>query len=128
MDATKFALFAAIAILAPCGCGNDKGTAIPEETLDFSAYESKTFEEMPTNLSNRFVEVKLQQDSSDFILSYVNKAVNRCNKLYVLDEGEGKICVFKESGEGDFVLSRVGRGPQEYLQITDFDVDKDGDI
>lgn len=48
--------------------------------------------------------------------------------MYVLDKRQKKIVVFDDQGVGLLVLHKVGQGPEEYLQITDFDVDNNGQI
>lgn len=118
-------MMAAPLLMTSCG---QRQTVAAEETVNLQNPTFKPFEEMPTLLADKFTKVTLQQDSSDVPFTSLNKAIKNGGKFYVLDNRQHRIGVFKENGEKDIDLSRRGRGPQEYIQITDFDVNKDGGI
>lgn len=50
------------------------------------------------------------------------------NKIYIQEYSKYKLLVYDDSGNPVLKLDYRGRGPNEYLQITDFDVDTDGNI
>ena len=60
--------------------------------------------------------------SKAFKVEYIN------NKIYILDQNHYRLVVFEDSGAPVFKLDYKGRGPNEYLQITDFAVAPDGTL
>lgn len=73
--------------------------------------------------------IKLQnQDSEDFAFGGIKTIRIRNSHIFIMDNKQKKICVFGMDGSNVSVLDYMGRGPQEYLTITDFDVDKQNNV
>lgn len=69
------------------------------------------------------------ETSDEALMSGVHKMLVRGNRIYVADySGAGIIFVFDFQGKLVLKINRVGRGPGEYIQITDFDISESGDI
>lgn len=69
----------------------------------------------------------LNNDDMSYSFSSIAKVVIKDN-IYILEEGNKKLLIFNIDGEPIRTLAYRGRGPKEYLQITDFDVDAKGNI
>ena len=69
----------------------------------------------------------LLDSSEKYLFGAADKILFR-DDIYVLDKRQKKIVVFDKLGNGMNVLHRLGQGPGEYLQITDFSVAEDGTI
>ena len=69
------------------------------------------------------LEVEVQAALGDIV-----KAVMRNGKLYLVGENRNTLVVLPMDGGSCAVLAKQGRGPGEYLSITDFDVDDNGNI
>lgn len=75
----------------------------------------------------RFVRLSSGENNS-FGFSGIDRIEILNNKIYILDNSHYRLLVFEDSGAPAFKLDLRGRGPNEYLQISDFDVDEDGTI
>lgn len=64
-------------------------------------------------------------DSS--LIKYIYKVVYDNNRYYVFDYMQAEILTFDEAGKFLFKISDRGQGPEEYLNISDFDIDKQND-
>ena len=69
------------------------------------------------------LEVEVQAALGD-----MTKAVMRNGKLYLVGENRNTLVVLPMDGGDCAILAHHGRGPGEYLSITDFDVDNDENI
>jgi len=70
----------------------------------------------------------LEETSYDYMISSADKIIIKDSISYILDQSQRKIVSFNMSGRPLSFLARKGRGPMEYLQISDFDVDGKGNI
>ena len=112
-------------LLASCADRGTDGTVV----IKFKEYKevqvSSPFEMM--GVEPRYVHL-VSDDTDAFFYSDIIRAEYRNNKIYILDKSQEKLLVFRDDGTPSFKLDYRGRGPNEYLQITDFDVDKEGAI
>lgn len=66
---------------------------------------------------------------SECLMSSINKILVRDNKIYILDNDvANSIFVFSLEGKFIYKINKPGKGPGEYISLTDFDVDKFGKI
>lgn len=72
--------------------------------------------------------VELADTSKEYSFTEISKLVFKKDKFYISDWRTRRIIVFDLNGNPVFVLNRRGRGPEEYLQVTDFDVDNSGGL
>ncbi len=85
-----------------------------------------------TKLSNflghyRIIPLELNTES---IIGRVNKIVKRNDIFYILSDDK-RIHAFDTNGRFLFVLDKLGKGPEEYVYIGDFDIylnDRDAEI
>ena len=78
------------------------------------------------DLSNLFSErifTKQLQNPLNYVIGKMGKCIVSDSLLYILDKQKERICIFSiANGNAKGSISRLGRGPQEYLKITDFDI------
>lgn len=116
-------------VLAMCiaGCSRAIDTAV-QETIPFSRMTVKEYDDMPAGLLSQAKYIILKPHAQEDMFKEIDKIVYSSGKLYILDWFSRKIVVLDETGNPVSVLAKSGRGPGEYLQITDFDVDDSGNI
>lgn len=66
--------------------------------------------------------VKLESTDKSFI-GNINKVIVFEDRIYVLDIQTSSLFVFNMDGKFIFKISRIGRGPEEYIQLDFFDID-----
>jgi len=73
--------------------------------------------------------IPLQTTDSSLLGDLVRKIVNIDNKVYILNSGlEDEILCFNTDGKFSYKINKTGRGPEEYLSITDFDISYDNSL
>lgn len=72
----------------------------------------------------------LQTTDSSLLGDVVLKIVNIDNRIYILNsvEDEDEILCFNTDGKFSYKINKTGRGPEEYLSITDFDISYDNTL
>lgn len=101
-------------------CTNNKSNKLLFENIE-------TIENIDTLITQvRYVPLK---GIGDEYLGSIDRIVYRGGKIYVLDVlVSQKIMVFDSNGFFLYQINRKGKGPGEYLSITDFDVDSNGNV
>ena len=95
------------------------------QRISFSDYSSVPFGQ---HLDKMIVVPLSDNGMDDYMFSGFDKVICKNNNIYILDQLNRKIVIFNHAGNPIMSFSRRGRGPEEYLQITDFDVSEDGSI
>ncbi len=92
-------------------------------------YKMKSFEydDFPDGIFS-VLDMVVLDSGEEYLFSQIDKAVCRGCNIYLLDWIQRKIFTYNIGGSALSVLCKKGRGPGEYLQITDFDVDEQGHI
>lgn len=102
-------------------------TMLPVDTIswsDFVVEETEIFPAQDLVKGKRYIKL---DSNEEYLFGGADKMLFR-EKIYILDRRQKKIVVFNQEGDGVNVLRRVGQGPEEYVQITDFSVDSEGNI
>ena len=105
-------------------------TDIDEVTL-VTVNEYKILEDItPSEFINTDPVYICFSDTSDLSFSFkeISKIVIKNDKIFILESGNRRLLVFNKTGEPYSKMEYRGRGPKEYLQITDFDVDDEDNI
>ena len=110
------------------GCGRQDKTASETVNIPFDRAERLSYGSLPEDFLGGLEYVTLRPEGQDYLFAEADKVIYRNGQLYIMDWISRKIVSFKEDGQPGTALHKRGRGPGEYLQITDFDVDKDGSI
>ncbi len=64
---------------------------------------------------------------NECLISQIFKIILYGDKIFIKDK-IGKLFVFKINGKYLYEIGKKGRGPGEYIELRDFDIDKDGNI
>lgn len=125
----KLLLIGGFCILCLIGCNTKKDRCdllIDSDTVHF--FKLKKIEKnIPYDLAKEREYIKLD-NSDQFLFRGIDKVKITDKYIYVLDGRLKRIIVFDLFGNGIIKLDKLGQGAEEYLQITDFDVNSSGDI
>lgn len=123
---TKLLIFAMIFFLS-CGSkrSSDSSNSDSIIRIDLLSEPKATVTKLSEFAAN--VEyIPLQTTKNSLLGEFVLKIVNVDNKFYIRNSGlGGEIMCFNGNGKFLFKLQNLGRGPEEYTSITDFDVSSD---
>lgn len=126
---SKLLVITGLFVLFFVGCNKKKEKSdllIDSDTVCFFSLK-KTEKNIPYDLAKERKYIKL--DNSDrFLFRGIDKVKVTDNYIYVLDGRLKRVIVFDVLGKGVITLDKFGQGAEEYLQITDFDVNSSGDI
>ncbi len=116
--------FAAMMLLASCHNAMDQAFV----RIDYNSFKSVSIAD-PCAIDGLILRsFFLEETSHDYMISSADKIVIKDSIIYILDRSQRKIVSFDMNGRPLSFLARRGRGPLEYLQISDFDVDDNGSI
>lgn len=82
-----------------------------------------TNEAPDTAYSTSYTQVNLETKGAPSFLKEVNRIYFDEEKFFILDKGLRKIVIFNSSGKYLSTIDRIGRGPTEYNQLSDFYLD-----
>lgn len=120
-------------MLYSCVSNSEKGTGISstERDSDFRIINIDNAEEQEKILFSSFFtspKTIILEFKEDCIISEISSLEMYKNKLYVLDNRLDEMFVFDKDGSFLCKIGSVGEGPGEYLEITDFTINKEDDI
>lgn len=122
-----FAASAVIMAVVFCRCTGSTvdtdGTVIP-----FREMQERTYSDIAGKIAGSIRYIVYNATSEEQLFSEPDKVIFRNGMLYIHDWQNRRIIAVGENGNFLFSLDKRGRGPGEYLQITDFDVDGSGGI
>lgn len=72
------------------------------------------------------VELVILEAADESLIKDMSKVVSKNNKYYILDYSLARILIFDESGNFLSKLDNKGNGPNEYVSLTDFEVNDNG--
>lgn len=72
--------------------------------------------------------IKLLSTHDDFLFKEINKIRIVNNQIYILDGRLKNLLVFDINGVSKSKIGTKGNGPNEYIDIADFDIDSEGNI
>lgn len=105
---------------------NSDSESIPYDNLQVMSYE-----DISEDLFGNMQYTVLKADSAEYMFTSPQKIVYKDNTFYIHDwvnPRNSKLIAFDNKGNPVLSLNKRGRGPGEYLQISDFDIDENGDI
>jgi hypothetical protein len=123
-------IFCVSALFIIIGCSTKKKSQplvdIEIETIDFSTL-MKLDGYIPQSLV-KSIKYILLDNSSEVLFKRIDKIKITEDRIYVLDSRLKRLIVFDSAGVGLGRIGSRGQGPEEYLQVTDFDVNNVGDV
>lgn len=120
-------LFLLFIVLQLAGCAR-QGRQDGCEVVVFDCPSHSTFSSLENMFSKADFLVPEIGENNDFMFSFPEQVSYVDGRLYILYGRNSKIAVFGKDGRPETCLSKKGRGPQEYLQISYFDIDGKGNF
>lgn len=108
-------------------CTNQPGKRSVIGTIDLDNLHERTFS-WETLLGENLKVIELQDTSKEYSFMEISKLVCWKDRIYISDWKTRRIIIFGQDGQPVSVLNRRGRGSEEYLQVSDFDVDDEGGL
>jgi hypothetical protein len=102
-----------VCLLASCGGGSQK-------TSDEMTISMKT--NVPVEELVKDATLIPLETTDDCLLGDLEKIYESDGRLYILDMNRTTVFVFDISGKFLYKIERRGQGPEEYLEVSDFDV------
>lgn len=98
--------------------------------VDYTSAVKKPLSEIPSALLGEKEYILLDNSNEDCLLMKVDKMMEADGRIYVLDgyPRAPRIVAFDKQGKAIAPVGKWGQGPEEYLNIADFCIDKNGDI
>ncbi len=119
-------VFSILAILFKCSenkNSNEKSDIIKVDRLNVT----NDFK-IPSRFIDSVQFIKLTSENDDLLISRISVVEISKDKIYILDDRQKKLVVFDHKGNAIAQVGKKGQGPNEYLQITHFDVDSEGNV
>ncbi len=101
---------------------------IDREVISWGKMTQKIYSDLPTEVINSLKYTVLDPEQQDYMFADADKIVFRDGVFYILDWMNGRVVAYSEDGKPVLALSRQGRAENEYLEISDFDVDEQGNL
>ena len=115
----KLLLFLIMPFFTACTPSAPKMQTVYEINIDSIS------EALPELAQIKYVPLETTDSS---LIGNIDKILYQNNKYYILDKVEKKILVFDRQGKAMQIIHKVGQGPGEYLEPSDIDIDKEGNI
>ena len=114
-----------LALLIFQGCKNNENRA-GYPTTHLPLKNPKIFKHGDFVDSVSFVNLELNENS---LFASLDKMLFKNGNYYIFDRmGQPHVYVFSGSGKFISKIGSIGRGPQEYMRLRDFDVDNSGNV
>ncbi|MDR1098353.1 MAG: 6-bladed beta-propeller [Tannerella sp.] len=101
------------------------------EVIDFTSFSEIEVAEFPEAIVREKMYINLDGSNEELLFSKIDRVKIINDRIYVLgrqDIRTKKLLVFDRTGTGIGAVGRRGQGPEEYIQISSFDVNERGDI
>lgn len=118
-------LFVGVVALV-AGCSGEKVSA-NVEVIDILNFKERPWSELPSDVITPEY-IRLSSEGDSILLGNVDDIKMAAGKIYVRDWKNKRIAIFGMDGTGQKSLMRYGRGPGEYLNVSEFEVDSTGNI
>ena len=122
-------VFCAIIVIASSCSIADNGS--DSESIPFNKLQVTSYDDILEDLFGNMEYTVLKTDSTEYMFTSPQKIVYKDNTFYIHDwvnPRNSKVVAFDNKGNPVLSLNKRGRGPGEYLQISDFDIDDNKDL
>lgn len=100
---------------------------VPVEHIDFFSLTQKDINDIPNEYFSDIKYVNIQPDSN-LLFSEIHKIEIQDSCIYIMDSFQKLLGIFDMSGHGIGKVGDIGRASSEYLNLSDFSIDKNGNI
>lgn len=73
----------------------------------------------------RFISLETTQQS---IINRIDKCIVKGDRFYILDKKQQSVFVFTNEGKFITRINRLGKGANEYIELTDFEIGEEGEL
>ncbi|MDR1338841.1 MAG: 6-bladed beta-propeller [Prevotellaceae bacterium] len=120
-------------VLPGAGCQHHGGTATSDgvEIIDFTSFSETEVEQFPDAIVRERTYINIDASNEELLFKAIDKIKIINDRIYIMgrqDVRTEKLFVFDRTGAGVGVVGQRGQGPEDYLQISDFDVNERDDI
>ncbi len=120
----KIFLFISLILIVSCGKKSNNKVSVEEDKVG-KRIEIKEHDISRVDYSSFLKMKSFTRLSNDVPVGNVQRAIIKNNKLYIADSQPKIICFDIESGEIEFEISKMGKGPGEFITVTDFLVNEE---
>lgn len=117
-------------ILSLCiSCNNLKKSNDTAITLiDFQSFKQYEFSQIEKKIIKEKIYINLAAEEDSFLFYQINTIKINNDRIFIQDDRSKSLLVFDMNGQGITKVGSFGRGPGEYTNIADFDIDHNGFI
>lgn len=126
-DKQPILLIGILLFLVGCDSRKKVDYDVPVSIIDYESLTSRNFEQIPEDIVSK-MEFVAFDTVSDALFGRVDKVKFVDSSLFILDQRLNAILEFDRSGKFIRKFQRKGRALYEYLQITDFDIDRESGV
>jgi hypothetical protein len=101
------------------------------EVIDFASFSEIEVEKFPKAIVREKMYINLDASNDELLFSKIDRVKIINDRIYILGSQGIRmkaLLVFDRTGTGIGAVGRRGQGPEEYIQISSFDVNERGDI
>lgn len=98
---------------------------VPIENIDFFSLKQKKISDLIEQKNEKYILLK---SKDDMILGRIDKAMIHLGRIYLMDKRLKSLVVYDDNGYSITKVGQFGQGPKEYINISDFDVDDNGNV
>lgn len=120
-------LFSILLIYCSCNQSNVKDSIATGDIKDIKVPDNQSGTPKLDDLIRK-VEIVPLETTNESIFKSIDQLIYQNKKIFIHDMDLQELYVFDLEGSFLFRLNQRGRGPQEYQDMRDVDVDKNGDI
>lgn len=122
-------LFYLLLIYCVYSCNKKSDENVYSDYILIDNYEEVEIDEIPSKFIDNKKYIHLYSDDVNLQFKEITKIMIMDDLVYILDEVSRNLLIYdKKTGEALRSVGRRGSGPDEYILISDFDVDNDGNI
>lgn len=122
----KKILYLSICLITFTGCSKKTKNIVEVCTIKVNINRNDNPSEINKYL--RFSHYVPLQTDQNILIGEINKIQIINDKIYILDWKQAVLFIFEPDGNFVSKIARKGRGPEEYLYVSDFEVTADGSI
>lgn len=127
MSNIRVVLFVLLIFLSSCRSNFGDGGTDRVEVIPFSSFSFSTWDNI-LDVMDAPRYVLLDNEDKDLAFGRIDKVKLHNDKVFILDSKNKMLLEYSTEGMATGRVGTFGQGPDEYLSITDFDVDENGTI
>lgn len=101
---------------------------IPIHTINYLNIKKDKISHLPDSILGEKKYILLNGERNELQFGQISKIQIMNNRIYILDRHFKKLITYNSDGHVIGKIGEFGQGPNEYLMISDFDIDNKGNI